>query len=68
MAHFHYAAALALCGQIDDARLEVRAGLALMPRFTVRSYRDDALSDDPTYLVQRLRILEGMRLAGVPEK
>jgi len=67
IAHFHYAAALALCGQTDDARLEVRAGQALIPRFTVRRYRDDALSDNPTYLAQRQRILEGMRLAGVPE-
>jgi len=38
-----------------------------VPNFTVRRYADDACSDNPTYLAQRARILEGMRLAGVPE-
>jgi hypothetical protein len=33
----------------------------------VRRYADDARSDNPIYLAQRARILEGMRLAGVPE-
>ena len=67
MARFHYAAALALCGRTDEAGLEAKDGLKLTPNFTIRRYRDDALSDNPTYLAQRLRILEGMRLAGVPE-
>jgi TolB-like protein/class 3 adenylate cyclase len=66
MGHLHYAAALALCGRSDDAGLEVKAGLALAPGFTIRRYREAALTDDPTYLVQRERIMEGMRLAGVP--
>jgi TolB-like protein/Tfp pilus assembly protein PilF len=68
IAHFHYAAALALCGRTDDAGLEVEAGLALAPKFTVRRYREGALSGNPTYLSQRERILEGMRLAGVPQE
>jgi TolB-like protein/Flp pilus assembly protein TadD len=68
MAYFHYAAALALCGRADDARREVRQGLWLMPDFTVRRYDEAALSDNPTYLAQRRRILEGMRLAGVPNE
>jgi TolB-like protein/class 3 adenylate cyclase len=67
MAHFHYAAALALCGRIEEARLEVTAGLALTPDLTIRRYREDMLSDNPTYLSQRGRILEGLRLAGAPE-
>jgi TolB-like protein/class 3 adenylate cyclase/Tfp pilus assembly protein PilF len=67
VAHFHCAAALALCGRTDEAGLEVKAGLALAPNFTVGRYRDAALSDNPTYLAQRLRILEAMRLAGAPE-
>ncbi len=50
-----------------EARLETKASLALTPNFTIRRYREDALSDNPTYLSQRRRILEGMRLAGVPE-
>ena len=67
IARFHYAAALALCGRTDEARREAAEGLRLAPDFTVRRYRDSALSDNPTYLSQRERILEGMRLAGVPE-
>ena len=67
IARFHYAAALALCGRAGEAALQAKDGLRLMPNFTVRRYEDDALSDNPTYLEQRERILEGMRLAGVPE-
>ena len=67
IAHFHYAAALALCGRPAEAGLEVKAGLALAPNFTIPHYREDALSDNPIYLAQRIRILDGMRLAGVPE-
>jgi TolB-like protein/DNA-binding winged helix-turn-helix (wHTH) protein len=67
MAHFHYAAALALNGRAADARLEAEAGLELAPSFTIRNYRADTLSDDPRYLAQRERILEGLRIAGAPE-
>ena len=35
MAHFHYAAPLALCGRLAEARSEVTAGLALAPNFTI---------------------------------
>ncbi len=68
MARFHYAAALALCGQTADAAREAKEALRLAPDFTVRGYRDSALSDNPVYRLQRARILEGMRLAGTPEE
>ena len=67
MAHFHYGAALALCGRIADAEAQTRAGLDLSPEFTIRSYREDALGENPAYLLQRERVLEGLRLAGAPE-
>ena len=67
VAHLHYAAALALCGRMLEARSEAKAGLLLAPHFTVRVYREDRLSDNEAYLVQRERILEGLRLAGAPE-
>ena len=67
VAQFHYAAALALTGAIEEARAEVQAGLAIAPEFTIRRYRDGVISDNPRYLQQRERIIEGMRLAGVPE-
>jgi TolB-like protein/class 3 adenylate cyclase len=68
MVHFHYAAALALCGRLDEARAQMRAGLTLAPDFTIRRYREDRLSDNPAYLARRERILDGLRLAGAPEE
>jgi tetratricopeptide (TPR) repeat protein len=67
--HFNLAAALARLGELDEARAAVQAGLALDPGFTIRRLRDatNARSDDPTYRAGRERIIEGMRMAGVPE-
>jgi TolB-like protein/Tfp pilus assembly protein PilF len=67
--HFDLAAALARVGRLEEARAAVNAGLALDPRFTIRRYRDVtyANSDDPAYRAGRERLIEGMRLAGVPE-
>ena len=67
LAHFHLAEALALLGQLDEARAAAQAGLALQPDFTLRRYRMNALSDNPAYLAGRERSCQGMRLAGVPE-
>jgi tetratricopeptide (TPR) repeat protein len=68
LAHFHLAEALALLGQLDEARAAAQAGLALDPGFNLRRYRVNALSDNPIYLAGRQRSCEGMRLAGVPEE
>jgi TolB-like protein/class 3 adenylate cyclase len=65
--HFLLAAALALLGSLEEARDEVRAGLALQPTFTLRRTRG-RMSDDPTYVSGSKRIREGMRIAGVPEE
>jgi tetratricopeptide (TPR) repeat protein len=67
LAHFHLAETLALLGQLGEARAAAQAGLALQPGFTLRRYRENALSDNPAYLAGRQRSCEGMRLAGVPE-
>ena len=67
LAHFGLAAVLALLGSLDQARAAAKAGLALNPSFTIRRFRLGASSDNPTYLAQRERLYEGMRLAGVPE-
>jgi TolB-like protein/class 3 adenylate cyclase len=67
LAHFHLAAALALLGSLEEARDAVRAGLALHPTFTIRRMRG-RVSDDPAFRAGSKRILEGMRLAGVPEE
>lgn len=66
-AHFGLAAGLARLGSLDQARVAVQAGLALDPNFTLRRFRTAAASDNSTFLAQWERILEGLRLAGVPE-
>ena len=68
--YFNLAAALAQLGRLDEARSAVKAGLALNPIYSVSHARAArrAVSDDPTYLAGRERILEGMRKAGVPEQ
>jgi tetratricopeptide (TPR) repeat protein len=58
-AHFHLGAALARLGELDQARTAVQAGLALDPNFTIHRFRTIAPRDK--------RLIEGMRLAGVPE-
>ena len=66
-AHFNLAAALALLGRFDEARAAAQVGLALDPRFTIRRFRRNLSSNNPTYLAGRERVYNGMRLAGVPE-
>jgi TolB-like protein len=61
------AAALARLGWLDEAKAAAQAALALNPSFTIRRVRANVPSDNATYLAGRERILEGMRLAGVPE-
>jgi tetratricopeptide (TPR) repeat protein len=67
LAHFWLAAALAHLGRLDEARQAIQPGFALAPGFTIARYRAGVQSDNPTYLAQRERIIEGMRKAGVPE-
>ena len=66
--HFYMAAALANLGRLAEAQAEVQAGRALAPNYSIARFLSMAESDNPTYLKQRERILEGLRKAGVPEK
>ena len=65
--NFLLAAALAHLGRLDEAEAAVRAGLALNPEFNMRRYRAGAASDNPIFLAQRERVVDGLRKAGVPE-
>jgi TolB-like protein/tetratricopeptide (TPR) repeat protein len=67
MPHFFLASALALSGRITEARDVRTTGLDLDPHFTVARFRNERRSENPTFLAQRERIYEGLRLAGVPE-
>ena len=64
---FHFAAALALRSRVGEAREQVKAGLAMIPRFTISRYRATPANDNPIFLASREQIIEGMRRAGVPE-
>src|SRR3984885_1344093 len=68
--YFNLASALALLGRLDEAHSAIRAGLALNPTFSIARARAarTARSDNPTYLAQLERILDGMGIAGVPEQ
>jgi tetratricopeptide (TPR) repeat protein len=67
LTYFHLAAALAHLNRLEEAQYTVQAGLALNPAFTVHRSRVSGLSDNPTYLAQHARVIEGMRKAAVPE-
>ena len=68
LTHFWLAAALANLGRLGEARAETQAGLALDPTFTIRRFGlSGAESDNPVFLKQRQRHIDGMRIAGVPE-
>jgi TolB-like protein/class 3 adenylate cyclase/Tfp pilus assembly protein PilF len=65
---FYLAAALAHLGRLDEAQSAVQAGLATNQSFTISRFRAAVGSDNATFLAQRERLYEGMRLAGVPEE
>ena len=66
-AHFYLAAILAQLGSLAEAQAAGKAGLALIPDFTIRRFRANAPSVNPVYLAGRERVYEGMRMAGLPE-
>ena len=66
LAFFYSAACLAHCGQLNEAQQEVKSGLAVDPKFTLRRF-GAVLSDNAVFLAQRERLAEEMRTAGVPE-
>jgi hypothetical protein len=45
----------------------MQAGLALDPTFTLRRFRLGRESENPVFLKQRERHIEGLHKAGVPE-
>jgi tetratricopeptide (TPR) repeat protein len=63
--YFFMAATLALQSKLEEATAAAKQGLALDPRFTLSRMRG-AFAGDPT-APYRVRLVEGLRLAGVPE-
>ncbi|RXG96442.1 adenylate/guanylate cyclase domain-containing protein [Bradyrhizobium zhanjiangense] len=68
IAHLDLAAALAHLGKLDEARASRNKALALNPTLTIRRLKGIPFSDDPTFREQGRRVIQGMRLAGVPEE
>jgi len=66
--HFLLASALALLGDLDQARAATQTGLEVYSKFTIARLRANVPSDNPTFLAGRERVYEGMRMAGVPEE
>jgi hypothetical protein len=58
--------ALALTGQQTEAKLELDELLRLKPDFTLSYFKSLELSDNPTFRLQRERIYQGLRQAGLP--
>jgi TolB-like protein/tetratricopeptide (TPR) repeat protein len=67
VAHLHLGAALAHLNRLDEAQSAARMGLALTPNYTLRRLRAGAFGDNPIYLAQCERLVQGLRKAGVPE-
>jgi Tfp pilus assembly protein PilF len=67
LAHFELAAALALLGRLDEARAAAKAGLTLDPTFTIRRLKAIPYSGHLKFRAASKRILQGMRMAGIPE-
>ena len=67
LTHFLLASSRAHLGRMSEARAATKGGLALNPTFTIRRLRAGASSDNPTYLAQRERVIDGLRKTGVPE-
>ena len=64
---FLLAAALASVGRNEEVGGEVRAGLALDPKFAVAGFYPALWSDNPVYASQLANLMDGMRKAGVPD-
>ncbi|MFT8243130.1 winged helix-turn-helix domain-containing protein [Roseomonas sp. BN140053] len=63
----HLAAALALNGEVDEARNLAAEVLETAPRLSASWFRARPLSDHPAYLAQREAFFRGLTLAGVPD-
>jgi tetratricopeptide (TPR) repeat protein len=65
-AHAVLAAVEALAGQSEKAHESTATLLTLWPDATVANFDHRRRSSDPTYLAQRARFYEGLRLSGLP--
>jgi len=62
------AAASAWAGHDSEAKKAVAELRKVDPDFTAQTLAGQHLSDDPTFAIQRNRVIEGLRKAGMPEE
>jgi tetratricopeptide (TPR) repeat protein len=67
LAYIDLAAAYGWAGRDAEAKAAVAELLKLMPGFTVQKWANIRWSDNPTFLREYQRIVEGLRKAGLPE-
>ncbi len=67
IAYVDLASAYAWTGRIDEAHAAVAQLLKLMPNYTVARWANEKFSDNPVFLAQYRRIVEGLQKAGLPE-
>ena len=61
-------AAYGWLGREREAKAAIAGLLKLKPGFTVKSYANFNWSDNPTFLREYARVIEGLRKAGMPEE
>lgn len=62
------AAACAVNGLVEEARAAVEVLVRHWPGYSIARHRAEMMSDRPAFLAQRERLLEGLRVAGLPER
>jgi adenylate cyclase len=62
------AMAYAVCGLMEDARATVDVLLKHWPGYTIAQHRVEMMSTRAAFLVQRERLLDGLRASGLPER
>jgi tetratricopeptide (TPR) repeat protein len=67
LTYIDLAAAFAWTGQNAEAQDAVTELLKLMPGYTVKKWATAGFSDNPKFLIEYQRIVEGLRKAGLPE-
>jgi TolB-like protein/tetratricopeptide (TPR) repeat protein len=68
IAYVDLASAYAWTGRTGEAHAAVAELLKLMPHYTVDRWANEKFSDNPIFLAQYQRIIEGLRKAGLPEE
>lgn len=68
IAYVDLASAYAWTGRTGEAHAAVAQLLKLMPNYTIDRWAHEGFSDNPVFLAQYQRIIEGLRKAGLPEE